>query len=70
MSHTSSLLINQDIFFRMDVSQSGTLPLKELRNAITATGESPDSPPHPAHSLGDGTQATGTKSRQWGHYKP
>lgn len=43
MFHTSSLLVNQDIFFRMDVSQTGMLPPNELRNAITATGGSPDS---------------------------
>lgn len=32
-------LFTQDIFFRSDVSQTGTLSLSELRNAVMATGK-------------------------------
>lgn len=33
------LLSNQEIFYRTDVSRSGTLSLTELRNAIMASGK-------------------------------
>lgn len=35
---THCLLFYQDIFFRTDVSKTGTLLLNELRNAVMATG--------------------------------
>lgn len=41
MSHTGSPPINQDIFLRSDASQTGTLSLNKLRNAVMATGRRP-----------------------------